>query len=216
MALSDFHSLVRSILNRGTKYDEQIVAATRLAARFIEENYTLGYMKLNGFISLSTETYDFSTVVTPNQEVKAVHWLRLVETGDDGSESYTPLAKLDPMDWDSRGQEMDPEAYAEYRDGTNAHKIRFNAIPSAADPARIEFEISLFTNWPTDTAQTPKLLAIAEGVLLYQTLMQVHLMARDMQSAATYEPLFQQRIKTLLDTEYERENSGRDEVMAFV
>lgn len=215
MSLATFHDLVRTLLNRGNKYDALIVAGARLAARFLEENWTLPYMRGNGYIALSTETYDFSTAVFPSQEVKAIEWLRIATFGSDFSVSYDYLERMDPRDWSELQRDVWPQAYASFRDRTSRNLVRFNAVPSTQNPALIEYQASFYTAWPTDTSQSPAILAFAEGAMLYETARQVLLMARDPETAATYESLVQTRMTTLVNAEAERENAGRSEIMAF-
>jgi hypothetical protein len=202
MNLQDFHTLVRDTCKRGSSLDHLIPHATRQAARHIERNFTLQYMRRYQSFPIPANVQSFAF---PSTRFKQVSFIRIVQ--DDGSYDY--LTYVDPQEVSSVPTEQ-PTLF--WLDGFKA--IWFNAITDKAYSCHLRW--IEYTNWPTGSGDEPWLLAHAEDCMLAATMVRLAPQMRDPEIQQMYSGLFDLSMKSLIDAEMELQASpARNERMNF-
>lgn len=205
MTLATFHTLVSTEIKRGTTLDSQIPAATKRAARWIERNYTLQYMRRFLSFTLDTTSAAPRALSLPSSLLKQIYFLRIVN--DDST--YTYLQRVEPQEISSI-EEKKPSAY--WLDGVDY--IWLNNTPD--ENYSCELYVAQYTDWPSDTSQTPWLIEHAEDVMLYRTIKNLVGPGRlAAETAAVYQNQFMEGIKSLIDADQEIQFSGRSDSMNF-
>lgn len=203
MNLQDFHQLVRDTIKRGSSLDHLIPHATRQAARHIERNFTLQYMRR--FQSFTFEQTKQS-IAFPSTRFKQVTFIRVIEA--DGMYS-PPLKLVDPIQLGMLPTEQ-PDAF--WLDGFKA--IWFNSI--ADQNYTMQMGWIEYTLWPTGSGDEPWLLAHAEDCMLAATVVRMAPQMRDPIIQQMYSGLFDLSIKSLIDAEMELQASpSRSEKMEY-
>ncbi len=182
--LAEFHTMVGSVVNRGIKYDTDIVTQTRLAAAWIERNYTLKYMELLEAVSISED--DTSLTFTA-LNIKSIDFIRL-----DLADRKVFMHQMDPKDSTDIGSGL-PEAY--WISGSPG-TIYFNTISD--DDYTGQARVNVHTTWPTADGATNWLLSYAEDLLLAQALIYLSPVLRDPRLQQQYKPIKDEAIRTLL------------------
>lgn len=203
MNLADFHSLVRLSLKRGTTLDAVIPSYTKMAAAWLERNYTFKYMEV--FRLLQLIAGDRTIEVPSNKLIKDFDFIRVInETGE-----YSRLAKIDPKEL-ARTETGTPTAFFVVGRGT----IVFDNTPDANFSGEALFHE--YSDWPTaDNAEHP-LFDMAPDVLLHQTLLFMAAYLRDAEMAAAYKVLRDEAVNTLTRAEDETKYGGETLSMAYI
>lgn len=164
--LSEFHTLVRDAIGRSTELDTAIALRTKLAARWLERNYTFQYMRDWRVLSLSASaTYPY-IISLAGLEVKRVELLRS-RSADDAGTGYKfsrPLKQLKPGDRETRSAGV-PESF--YLNGVSS--LVLNSIPE--EDMTFEGHFQLYTQWGSADGWTHWLLENATQLLLSRTLL---------------------------------------------
>lgn len=195
MTLATFHTLVSNTINRGTTQDTALVDYVRLAAKWLEQNYTFAYME--DYSTGSTLTTSTRTLSVPAR-IKSVQMFRLVN--DDNEYDNLEYADLSQNDSTESGQ---PRSY----DFDGKSTFVFDKTPDEDYP--YELKSVQFTDWPTNTSLTPTLLTEGEVALLSQTMI---LMAPLIRLEPKYYQMYQRnrdeaiRVMFLADDEFRRAN----------
>ena len=158
--LSWFHGLVRRTLNRGTKYDADIVDFTRLAVDFIEKNYSLAYMRNIEEITLGVADAE----VVLGSRIKSVEYIRIVTEGEE--DRYSFVNKGDPEDFKKRRSEK-PWGYS-FKQNSPVMNFELASEPDQDYVAEVCYYG--YSDWPTDLSKRPWLIEHAANLLLWQTL----------------------------------------------
>lgn len=200
MNLGDFHTMVRNECNKGTKPNTRIVSATRQAARWMERNYTLRYMRR--FVSFTLDVDNvYPRAVAQPARIKSIQMLRYSLPDGDDTKFYK-LFKIDPRDVTAVKDDY-PTSY--WLDGDEW--IWFDNQPD--DDLPLEMIFSQYTNWPTSDSEEPWLLANAEDAMLAKTMQLMAPYLRENSFLQTYKPMLDEGIRTLLlaDEEFDWENT---------
>ena len=166
VSLSEFHSLVSDGLGRGTSVDTLIPERVRMAAAWIEKNYTFQYMKTWRTLSVSTTAQYPYIISLADIAVKRVTLLRRREADLEGTGFIfsDPLKKLAPDDRSTRGEGI-VESY--WINGRNS--IVLNAIPT--EDLTLEAHLVEYTKWGSGDNWTHWLLDNCTQLLLCRTMM---------------------------------------------
>lgn len=204
MNLGEFHQFIADDINRGDSLTATIPVVTRMAARFIENNYTLQYMRR--FVSF---TMDASAAV-PNclplpGEPKSFGFFRLIPTG---ASEYHYLNKIDPRDSKIIEDGL-PDAY--WVDGVD--NFILDRSPDVDYPSELYY--AQYTTWPTADSALPWLLANAEAVMIAQTMKLMVPVAKVPVLAKSYETLGTEGIRALLIADEELQRSGASVKMRY-
>lgn len=185
--LGQFHTLVSDALGRGTSLDSVIPERARMAARWIERNYTFQYMRQVRLITASASA-EYPYIASLNGlEIKKLTTLRRRTTDTDGSILFGPaLRQVKPVDRSNRPSGT-PESY--WLNGVSS--LIFNSVPD--EDMVFEGHFVLFTSWGTASSWTHWLLDNATQLLLCRTLMAMMPRTRD--------PALYQAHKTEFDLE---------------
>lgn len=203
MNLGEFHTQISGNIRRGTSLDARIPAFTRQAARWIERNNTLSYMKRLAEIEIDPETADTPRYVElGGTNIKAILFFRWVEEGDDGTSLYHYLTPTNPKDQTELSQGL-PAFY--WMDGVS--RIVLTATP--VEVLTGELQVVRYTSWPTAPEATNWLIDNAEDVLEAATMMNVAKYTRDAELGATWKNIFDMGLPGLYaaDQEFQWENS---------
>lgn len=160
--LSEFHTIVRNELNKGTTLDTQIPQKVRQAARLLEDNYEFDFNKIYESFSLTASDTSYPTPA----RFKSMVFFRL---DYDDEEDFRYLTKVDPRQVTSYSTDPLVRPVGWWLSG--ATTIYFDAEFSASTAA--EWQYNRYSDWPTtasDYVLTPTLLEKAEVSLLAMTM----------------------------------------------
>lgn len=210
MNLGDFKDELRSAIKRGSSFDDRLGGFARRAARWIEQNYTLQYMRRR--ILVTSEAGNDVILLPTNVPFKSVEYLRF--DAADGTRIECRKGELsDPeITWTSSARYTDfPLREAQYpshfyMDGMEA--LIFNrAFTESLDGQGI---MSRYSDFPMADNQTHWLLKNAEGLMLRQATIEFLIDARDDRGATTAMAKREEDIKALLNADYEARYTGQD------
>lgn len=205
MTLGDFHTLIGDVANVSTNLDALTPIAVRQAARWIERNHTLRYMRRKETISWNPDSLGVSSFFPLDENVKSVDFVTfLIES--DGSE-------VQELDHDKDLLHVDPTVGVPKK-----YRTRFDTSGSATVPGQdvegievdivpdktysVELYLVRYTfPWPTDTADEHWLLDNAEDVLLIASMIYLSPLARETELLQFYTPMLAPAMKTLLAAE---------------
>lgn len=200
-SIGDFHTTVRTWLKRGTALDDTIPTAVRMAARFLERNYTFMYMKQ--WFEVTVEADD-RYITLPSNLFRQVNFFRFRNTENE----FRTIRRINPLQQTSISEDT-PSGF--WRDGAT------RLILDAATPEELTGEVQavVLTDWPTNLNSTHWLIDVAEDVLLAQTLMYSGFGQRDVAMYQMYKTIRDEGLQTLVQSEQEAEYSGTDDVMLY-
>lgn len=204
--LATFHSTVSGIINRGTKFDTDIVVQTRNAARWLEQNFSFRYMRKLRFLVFFLGDLE----VNLPAEVKSIEFLRIPLAGTtliDPSQHY--LTEGDPEDFLTQATGL-PNHYFEQGD-EDLDKLILDKKPDKDYEA--ELYANFYTEWPTDTTKAPWLVKNGEVVLQAQTMIFMAPIIRNLGLIQLYTAQRQENISVILLSEEEREISNSEHAM---
>lgn len=167
VSLGDFHTLVEDALGRSTSVTSLIPLRVRMAAAWLEKNYTFQYMRQWRTLEVLAAAEYPHIISLHNINIKRVELLRrrMAAIPADGGYVFSdPLKSLKPQDRSRRGYGV-PESY--WKNGMSS--LVLNSIPTE----NMTFEANLveFTNWGSGSTWTHWLLDNATQLLLARTLM---------------------------------------------
>lgn len=201
MNLGEFHTEMSTIIRRGTSVDDLIPGFVRRAARWIERNRSLQYMRQ--FVTLEIDPDILTTpqyVSLENTDIKLVRMFRWVPSDDS---DYIYLKKCEPQDI------LAPATGTPYNywlDGTS--RIVLSATPTEVLSG--ELYIEKYSSWPTADASTHWLIAYAEDALLAQSMYYFGRHARDRGIMEAAQADRNEALITLLAAEQDSEWSDSD------
>lgn len=207
MNLGAFHTKIRDVIKRGTRVDTQIVDATREAARFIEQNFTLKYMEQYRTFQLDADSGQPRYMPAPNARVKNYDLIRLYVTS---IAEWHDLSLRDARSVKTSLTPALPDLY--WLQGKTG--IWLNCPPDLDYDG--EMVTNEFTLWPTDeTTENIWLIDHAFDVLKAQTLVKLSPELRDPKLKTEYEEVFKEGIKTLLLSETDLKESNKSETQNY-
>lgn len=163
MTLASFHSDVAGEIARGSSADAKIPRWTRLAAQWLEQNYDFKYMEVHGTATLDPMADEPNVLDLPNDRVKMVTLVQPFWESQGQTVFAEPLPQAERADFTS----IDlggPTGWCQIGD-----TLFFDAKPQ--QPLSLAMVYLEYTDWPVDTAATPKLLRRYENLLLAQTML---------------------------------------------
>lgn len=188
MNLTDFTALVKDTAKRGNTLDSYIPIGIRQAVRWLERNYSLQYMKKFASFTLDPNSAQPRAISLPNARVKQIEFIRFVNS--DGSYAYPQ--KVDAQDSGALTEGM-PSAF--WLDGIDY--IWWNATPTEETSGEIKY--IQYTDWSSLTGtDEPWILANADDLVLYQSMLQLSPFIRDPNLQTMFKPLRDEAIRTLL------------------
>lgn len=200
--LSEFHTLVSDALGRSTSLDSTIAQRVKMAARWLERNYTFQYMRqIRTFDVDPDATYPYVLSLS-GLEVKQVDLLRrrAADAAGTGYVYSRPLKQVEFRDRETRSVGL-AESYA--LNGVSS--IYLNSIPDEAET--YETNLVLYTDWGTASDWEHWLLEDATNLLLARTLMMMCIRSRDPDLYAMYKSEFDLEIKSFNVAEEELQSS---------
>lgn len=212
MNLGDFKSLLRDAIKRGDSYDSQLDGFARRAARWIEQNHTLQYMRRR--IVLTSVQGDIVIPLPTNVSIKSLEYLRFA--GTDGTRIECHKGELSDPDiewttarygtpeWPSNSRAGLPSRF--YLDGVES------LVFDRAWPEELEGQgiMARYSDFPRSDNHTHWLLVNAEGLMLRQALIEFLTIARDDRGYTVALAQREQDIKALLNADYETRYTGQD------
>jgi len=205
MTLGEFHTMVRDIIKRGDRLDAQIVAKTREAARFIEQNFSMKYMEQYKTFQLDSEAGEPRFMPIPSSRLKAFIFIKLF-----ANEEWRDVVQRDPRGMAiSQTAGIPSEYFLQGKTG-----MWLNCPPADDYDGQLMFHE--YTEWPTDEdTDDIWLIEHAQEALLAQTILKMIPILRDPTMKAEYEAVWQSSIKTLLLAESDLMDSNKSETMNY-
>lgn len=190
MNLGEFHAAVSTALNRGTTLDARIPAMVKMAAQWMERNYSFKHMER--FKLLQIVEGDRTILLPSNVTIKAIKFLRII----DASGQYFYPKKVEPEDAVGVGHQPHthtiPGSY--FIVGNSA--LVFTGVPG--EDLNGEAMWYEYTDWPADLTATHYFLNAAADVLLAMTLLNMAaFVLRDARMVEGYKLMRDEGINTL-------------------
>jgi len=201
--LAEFHKLVSDSLRRGTTQDSYIPGQVKLAALWLERNYTFRYMEQFRLVQLVTG--DRTITLPTNKVVKSIKFLRLINSDN----TYQVLKQVDPRDLHALA-EGGPTSFWK----VGSHTLVLNATPTedlAGEAVLVEY-----TDWPVEPQSKHELMDMAADVLLEQSMLFMAAFLRDPAMAAVHKTLRDEALNTLTRAEDEGVYGGESVSMAYI
>lgn len=210
MNYGEFTTELRAVLKRGSAFDDRLDGLARRAARFIEQNWTLQYMRRR--FTLISVPADSVVDLPPNVPIKAIEYLRF--DGLDGSRYEMTKGELSDtnIDWVQHdrysawptNRALMPTHY--YLDGMVA--LVFNRPFS--EELGGQGLMAQFSDFPKAPNQTHWLLQNAEGLMLRQSVLEFMTEERDDRGFAATKMKRDEDIQVLLNSDYQARFVGQD------
>lgn len=202
MNLGEAKAQLRDAIKRGNSYDAQLGSFFRRAARWIEQNQTLQYMRRR--VVLDSVVGDSVILLPTNIPIKSLEYIRF-DAGDGSRYECSKGELSDPeINWSLRVGSAWPKHF--YMDGVEA-LVFDRAFPEALPGQGIMVR---YSDFPTADNQTHWLLQHAEGLMLRQALLEFMTTARDDRGYAITVAQRDQELKTLLNADFEMRYAGQD------
>jgi hypothetical protein len=204
MNLGQFHSLVTAEVKRGNSLDNIIPLRVELAVKFLERNFSYGYMGRRIEVLLDPSVADPKHVAL-GADVKAVKWLRYTQPE---SGNYFYLTKEDAQLQVAAGA-----GYATTYSLVGDDSIVLDKTPTAI--YTLEGEVFFYTDWSQDALAEHWILRNAPDLLLSQTMLGIGNYLRDMQMIQHYRGARDEALKTSLLAEDAADYDGINTEMAY-
>lgn len=209
MILGEFKEELRGAMKVGTSLDTRLDGFIRRAARWIEQNHTLQYMRRR--FTVESVAGDMTLPLPPNVPIKAVEYLRFETPAGTWLECQKAEVSDPQKDWSHVDRytawptrAVNPTHF--YMDGVET--LVFNrpwqeSLPGVGILAR-------YSDFPRQDNQTHWLLNFAEGLLLRQTMIEVLLDRRDSRAAESFVAKREEDIRALLNADYQMRFAGQE------
>lgn len=204
--LAEFHTTVSGIVNRGTKFDSDIVTQTKIAARWLEQNYSFPYMRKLMFFQF----YEAQRDARLPARFKSIEFIRIPRAA-------VSAADLDEDHYLIGGSAEDfvsiPSAGlpTHYYAQEETDEIVLNRAPDQDYDA--EVLLYRYTDWPTDTTDAPWLVTDGESVLAARALLQLGPIVRNVDLVKMYGDQLTLNLSALLGAEEERTQANTEHAM---
>lgn len=207
MLVSTFFSQVSSVIRRGTTLDADIPAAFAGALQFIEQNYSLAYMRRVSTLAVSPLVRSFTWSGLNAASLKSIHQIRWL---DDDSR-WNRLIKVEELDFVDTSGPI-PSGYIVNKeiamDGTESQVFEMDSYFSEA--TELNITAYHFTKWTGDTAAANIwLLNNAQQLMLARTMINIAPIMRDGDLLSMYQASWQEHVATLIQWQDEEEQANR-------
>lgn len=204
LTVGDFKDRLRRAHKRGSALDNDLDAAMRSAAHWIEMNTTLQYMKQRFELLVEPET-DF--VEAPNVGIKAILTVRYKYVLD----AWGKPIKLNKVSQESMCYSPASVPDEFYLDG--ATTLVFNG--KFQENFELVGMLARYTDWPKRDNDTHWLLNNAESLLLTQSMLELGVInTRDERTYQMYLSHRQDQMTVLQNADFETQYAGQDIVYA--
>lgn len=204
MDLATLTSALSDECNKGNSLtDATIQQRIRMAMDNIERSRDWFYMRSFDNITLDPNAVNPRRIDQPAR-LRAVHFVRIAR--DDGS--YVGLDEVDPKDITKNNMDI-PKGY--WRDGT-----QYWWLDNTPDKAyTLEYGVEQYTEWSSDDAFEPWLLAHASDLMLHQTMILLATYLREPEIMQMHKPLRDEAAQTLREVDDEMKYSNHPLRMGF-
>lgn len=202
MTVGEFYEELRALVKRGTSINTELPGACRRAVRWIEQNYTLQYMRQTFQLELVAGAQAAFLPDYPYKAILSMGW----REGD----LYFPLSRRD-FDDQPIGQTLQTPAIPRYYSLNGTHTVRFD-FPTAA-AVTIDGLWARYSSWPSGENGTHWLLSNAEGLLRAQTMLELMAYNRDDRSYQMFLSHREEQMKVLQNADYEARFGNQDIVL---
>lgn len=207
MTLAEFHARISRALRRGTSQDDIIPDVVSEAALFLEQNYSFKYMRRVVQVTIDPLGMAPERIDVPSDHIKSWRFIRVVGPANAYSSApYRYLKRVEAEDVTALSLGC-PLGY--YLDGDT--QIVLDAV--VKESTKLDIAFVEYTNWPTDTTASPRLLKIGHNLLRAQTLMQFSMDTRDPRLLALLKQMRDEALVALLGAQEESEWQGTDNYM---
>ena len=214
MALGDIYDKVSNVINRGTKFDTELIEYVRQATRFLERNYNWQHMKKFNATSIDLtdgdRTYPLSTIISDPTALKKINFWRIMAST--ATASY--IEEVDPEDILDRSEEKPTHFWLDHTVAT-APVLTLVEEPDTAY-ANTEIGWYEYTTWATASATSNWWTLNGDDAVVYQTLIMMGARLRlSQKQLAIITQLRNDSLETLGVAKDELERGASDEQMAF-
>lgn len=203
MTLDQFKVILRRAHKRGTALDADLDGAIRRAAQFVEQNYSLQYMRRRFDVTLGVGE---STLEIPDMRIKAVLGIRWDVLDTFGRYQKAKKIDFDDIDYPSTRHDSSTVPTEFYLDGE--HTLVFTTTTS--EELTGEGMLERYSDFPIEGDEDHWLLNNAESLMLCESMMQLGIITRDDRSYAMYERNMQRAIQVMLNADYAARYAGQD------
>lgn len=211
MKIGEFKATLRQQLKKDDALDDRLDGYMRRAARWIEQNYTLQYMRRR--FQLDINAGDELIEFPAGTAIKTIESMKLFFA--DGTS--LPCNKIDFADIENIPGEEGWGVYQNwnyprqfYLDGDNG--IVFNGVP--AGPATARGIMVRYSDWPVGDEKTHWLINNAEGLMLRQSCLEAALDTRDTRFLNDIRNQRNEDITVLLNADTSARFTGQDIVLS--
>ena len=202
-SVGEFKILLRRAHKRGTALDAELDSAMARAARWVEMNTTLQYMRQR--FELVTEIGS-DEIALPKVGIKSILGMRYKDRLDDyGKPIHIRKVSQEEMIYYGEGL---PDQF--FQDGIA--RLVFNG--TYREVMQITGTLARFTDFPKKDTDTHWLLENAEGLMLAQSMLELGLISRDERSYGMYQSHRSDQIMVLQNADYEAQYAGQDIILA--
>lgn len=203
--LKTFHETISGIINRGTKFDADILVQTRNAAKWLENNYSYAYMRTLFFLDLPETEQE----VRLPERIKSIEWFRIPFTESNGDVTHTYLIGGDAEQVTSIVTAR-PVGYYHEQDTST---LKLNTKPDSDYAAELLYY--RYTDWPVDvvpfaSTKNPWLVEFGETILMPLVMIYMSPIIRSPALRAEYTPLLETGLATNIGAEEEREGKNSE------
>lgn len=206
--VQEFFSTIRGVVRRGTALDSELPRVFRQSLRFIEQNYSLPYMRRRLYVTVAVDDEDLLISGSDGNMLKSIKMVRYQSS--DGE--FHRVKQVEPGDissTDSDGNPIGYELYSEPQaDGTQAWRLRFDT--SWKEAVTLEIVLHVFTDWSGDEmAGNIWLLNHAEQALLARCMLNLAPIMRDVAVMQMYQQLWLEGVGVMIAAASELEQDNR-------
>jgi len=204
--LSTIHTDVKAAIARGTAWDSQIPGWVRRAARWIERNNDLPYMKIYASFAIDADAPEPRLITLPT-ELKSFGddgFVRIVNA--DGTFSY--LSNLAPQT--QKEILVEPPQFF-WLSGHN--EIWLNSTPE--EDLSCEIYYVRYSTWPTLDTATHWLIDNAEDLLIAQTMVMMAPSLRDISVLQLWKGLRDEALATVVRSGTDMQYTNAPETMHY-
>lgn len=201
MTIATFYADLRTAIGRGSSIDASLPGWCQEAINFLENQHTYQWMKKTNLFPLVPGATS-NTIALGTSRIKAVDWVKFGKVDGTGSQTQTTFGDTLKL--------VDPQRITSFDSGY-AGAYYFDGVDTIVLDARPQEAASLylryfeFTAWPTDTSQTPPVLARHYHGFKAHTMMTIAANLRDDRLGQIWTGVSQQGLQAMLAADAEME-----------
>lgn len=210
LTVGDFKESLRTLAKRGSALDAHLPGVMRKAANWIEQNYTLQYMRRKITLQVAPGAVE---VELPSIRIKSIgrlgwrfgsgDYVRLRQVDFD---DFTPAA-LSLSSWPTSNEAGVPGSYC--LDGMSTILL---SLPAPTNVV-LDGWVVRYSDWPKEDSQSHWLLQNAESLMEVQCMLELAVLNRDDRNYQLFMSHRDEQIKVLQNADYEARYSGQDIVL---